>query len=1488
MRFLSCRDKEHWKVVSPHRDFDLTPCFEEGIFLPLLLATFITFALLRSWFLLTYQQVLQRSRRSSLLLNAKLVLLILAAAASSVNASLVLFAKVVVPVSAVYLLEPVAFASSIILTFCNHTRTKRASTILLIFWPTYMVVVAVWTRTMIETHYRTWPALYLKWTAVLLGWLSYTLEILGPNVGLDAGEKVEEENPIAFASIYSIWTFSWMTPLMRKGATQTIKEEDLPSLQLHDEATKLGDDLKNALENYTPWKALFVAYGGPYGAAAILKVTQDLLAFAQPQLLRMLLNYITLYQSTRSQEGRPSKYQGFGIVFLMFASSSIQTICLNQYFRRTIETGLRVRAGLITAIYDKTLALSNDERSRPSRDIINLMSVDAIRLQGTCSSAILSISAPLQITLAFISLYSLLGWASFVGIAIMLLSIPTNTWVARMSGRVQAEQMKVRDKRTRLMKEVLANIKSIKFYAWEYTFMPRILDVRNHQEVVLLKKFCFLVAGSVALWGGIPLLVSFGSFAVAAYTSSTPLTPDVIFPSISLFMLLQFPLGMISQVTSGLVEAMVSINRLTEFLKAEEVQKDARIVMERPSLKQGDVTLSIKHGGFSWSNKNDTALALEGIELVVRKGELVGCLVRSGRASLISAITGDMTRRRGDMEVFGTVAYASQGPWIMTATVRENILFFHEYDETFYNLVVEGCALGPDLALLPDGDLTEVGEKGITLSGGQRARLALARAVYARTDLVLLDDCLAAVDGHVARHVFDNIIGPNGLLSTKARILVTNSITFVRQMNRLLFLQRGIFVEQGTLQQLVYNKDSEISKLIAGHGNKHTSSDASTPTDTSGTITPNATSPVSIDPAPDAIEKLKRRQSFPRARIARITTREAISGGIRKEHKEEGGVKMEVYTEYIKAASKIGSALFLLVTASQQVASVLGNLTLRYWGEHNLEGKAGSISKYLLIYVGFSLSNILLGVASTMLLWMFCSLRSSRRLHDGMLDALFAAPLSFFETTPTGRILNLFSRDIYILDVYIAHLLRDLFYTLMVCLCTTFVIGANFPPFLILAVPLAWFYTRVTKYYLATSRELQRLGAVSRSPIVAWFSDSLAGLSTIRAFSMKNVFRRANARRIDQNQICALPGMWVNRWLAVRLEFVGVFIITTVGLLAMFTLITTGIDAGLVGLVLSYALDTTSSLSWLVRSASSVEQNIVSVERVLHQTTVAPEAPKEVPDAKPAGEWPLQGKVEFRGYATRYRPELDLVLRDISLTVASTLCSHKSREKIGICGRTGAGKSSLLLALFRIIEPASGTIYIDDIDVCKIGLQDLRSALAIVPQSPDLFEGTLRENIDPVGEYSDSDIWVALEQVHLKSYVDGLEGKLDTAVRESGSSLSSGQRQLLCFARALLKKSKILVLDEATSAVDLDTDKAIQEIVKGQAFTNVTILIIAHRLDTIMHSDRVLVMDAGKVAELDTPANLLRNPGSLFYSLSKEARLLSDTTQEQSFKGIEL
>ncbi|KAH9852113.1 metal resistance protein YCF1 [Lenzites betulinus] len=1481
----ACRgDPEGWSPASRIRPFDLTPCFEEGAILSPLLALFVLSAgavccVRRS------REARTRSKKSVWVLRAKLILLALACAASCANLILISVTRRPVVFIASYALEAAALLVSPFLVYLNHLRTRASSSLVLLFWPIYTLGIIVWARTSLTiSPVALLPVVLIRSAVVLLGLATFALECLGPEfTDEDRPEhfvKGHVESPLLTANIFSIWSFSWMDTLMQKGSSEYITEDDLPALVPSDEASALGDRLKKAMDKHSSlWVSLFLAYGGPYAVALGLKIIQDSLSFLQPQLLRWLLSYISTYQTAKASNGNPpTAIEGFSVAALMFGASLIQTVILHQYFQRTFETGMRVRSGLITAIYKKALVLSSDGRSSASGDIVNLMSVDAMRLQDLCTYGLISISGPYQITLAFISLYKILGWPAFVGIAIMIFSIPLNTVIARSLKRLQERQMKNRDKRTRLMSDLLANIRSIKLYAWENSFIRWISTVRNDQELRMLHKIGIVTSLNMSLWSGIPLLVAFSSFAVAAYASDTPLTSDRIFPAISLFMLLQFPLNMFGTVTSNIIEAMVSVKRLNAFFASDELQPDVRQTVAKDNIELGDTVVSITNGEFRW-NRDSPSPSLEDINVTVRKGELVGILGRvgAGKTSLLSAIIGEMLRTDGEVKIVGSISYAPQNPWVMSATIRDNILFSHKYDEEFYNLVLDACALRPDLALLQNGDMTEVGEKGITLSGGQRARVALARAVYARADIVILDDVLAALDSHVAKHVFDNVIGPNGLLATKARIVVTNSIHFLKHFTQIMYMRRGVILEAGTYTELISNPQCELHKLVKGHGNMTASltSGISTPFITGFSSTPSSGTGTAVESKNQDLteEKLEsvdktliRRKSFSKAVIDDTLPTRTASDGPTKEHSEQGRVKREVYLRYLEAASRMGFGAFLVAMILSQIAALLGNSTLRAWGEHNREaGDNAGAGVYLLGYGLFSLSSTLLGTMAAILIWVLCSVRSARRLHDAMLDAIMHAPLTFFELTPTGRILNLFSRDTYVVDMILARVIQNSVRTLLATAMIVVVIGYSFPLFLVAVPPLTWFYVRVMIYYLSTSRELKRLDAVSRSPIFAWFSESLNGLSTIRAFGQQQLFVSNNERRVDRNQICYLPSLSVNRWLAVRLEFVGSTIIFLAAVLAISALITTGVDAGLVGFVLSYALNTTGSLNWLVRSASEVEQNIVSVERILHYIELAPEAPWEVPGTVPEN-WPATGEVEFRQYSARYRPELDLVLKDLNVKIQGS-------EKIGIVGRTGSGKSTLLLSLFRIIEAASGAIYVDGVDISKIGLHDLRSAISIVPQSPDLFEGTIRENIDPTGASSDAEIWVALEQTHLKAFVETLQGGLDAAVKEGGSSLSSGQRQLLCFARALLRKSKILVLDEATSAVDLDTDRSIQEIIRGPQFAHVTMLTIAHRVNTILESDRVLVLDAGKVIEFDSPKNLLANKQSAFHSLAAEAGL---------------
>ncbi|KAG8790592.1 hypothetical protein FRC12_011475, partial [Ceratobasidium sp. 428] len=1088
-----CADPEGLGPVSRLRELDLTPCFERVVQSGLL-GIFLLFAAVRCL------QLVKREKRPEIedgkrLLRAKLAIgvapLVVLSCASFVI-SLVQRGQNRVA-SAPIISSATLFVASIFvsfLTYLNHTRTRRSSTILLTFWPIYILEQAVLLRTHVLIGRTHNVGFVLDCLLIGVGFVSWVFECFCPDrtkQDPDA-EPEEKELPYERANVYSRLTFGWMTPLMKLGYSRYITERDLSGLSSTDTAHALSETLSShwnqqlRSENPSLWGALLRAYGGPYAIAALIKTVRDVLSFAEPQLLRFLLAFIAAYQRG---EGEKSAFVGWAIAGVMFLLSIVQTAMLHQYFQICFVTGMRVRAGLVTAIYNKALVQATD--SQGSRgDIVNLMSVDTTRLQDLCTYGLIALSGPLQITLAFISLYNLLGWPAFVGVAIMVVSLPLNTFIARVLKKMQSEQMKNRDKRTRLMSELLNNIKSIKLYAWEDSFIQRVLTVRNEQELKMLRKIGVTTAINTTLWTGIPLLVAFGSFATAAYTGSKPLTADVIFPCISLFNLLQFPLAMFANITSQLVEAAVAVTRIRKFLLSEELQADARSVNEG-EVAEGDTVLEIQNGDFKWS-KTILEPTLQHIDLTVRKGELIGVLGRvgAGKTSLLSAVVGEMVREEGNMKVMGKIAYAPQNAWIMNATIRENILFSHRYDEDFYNTVLDACALRPDLSLFSDGDLTEVGEKGITLSGGQRARISLARTVYARADLYLLDDPLAAVDAHVARHVFDQVIGPNGLLNGKARLHVTNSVAYLDQHDSIMMLRRGIILESGTFTEIMSDPTKELAKLIAS--NKKSNQGSRTQSGTATPVNPShdmqGSSSISDETLAPSLPSLsKEKEKLPPKKLRRPTILsvrsqqrlraqlQAQAGTAQKvEHREQGNVKMSVYKRYFQASSIPGIIAYMLCMVLQQACSILSNVSLKSWGNHNQEaGGNTGVGYFLFVYGMFALASALFSFVASVLLWVFCAIKSARSLHDAMLLAVIRAPLSFFEQTPMGRIMNLFSRDQYVIDEVLIRVLGGFFRTMLVVSGIVVVVGGTFPLFLVTLIPLGYIYRVIMLYYLATS-----------------------------------------------------------------------------------------------------------------------------------------------------------------------------------------------------------------------------------------------------------------------------------------------------------------------------------------------------------------------------------------------------------------------------------
>ncbi|KAI5970206.1 YCF1 [Candida margitis] len=1531
-KMLSCSSKhEAWGPLSDKYN-DFTPCFLQGILFGVSSVLMI--------FIGSYQLVYLRNKRIKvanrvdwsfyvklLLVAIQLVFQI------SLFATHPLHQGGIIETSLV--LNVVSTVVAWLIHYLEQFKSTVPNGVLLFYWLFQIIlnlgrIVNLHLRHQFDSHFAVLVVL-----STVNAFSILIIETVFPMKPLNYLQRAKHVSPYDRANVFSRITFDWIGGLMKRGYVQFLTEKDLPPLPKSLKASTTTDDFdyywnKQPAGKKSLFWAISKAFGSQFLLGGVFKAAQDCLAFIQPQLLRLLIKFVNDY-SKSMKKGEPLPLtRGLLIAVAMFVVSIMQTACLHQYFQRAFDFGMKIKSSLTSTVYDKSLVLSNESKQESSTgDIVNLMSVDVQRLQDLSQNLQIIWSGPFQIIICLYSLHGLIGNSMWAGVAIMLIMIPLNAAIAKKQKQLQKTQMKYKDKRSRLINEILNNIKSLKLYGWEVPYLDRLNYVRNDLELTNLKRMGIFMATANFTWNLAPFLVSCSTFGVFVLTQKRSLSTDLVFPALSLFNLLSFPLAVVPMVITNIVEAQVAIGRLTKYLTSSELQDNA-VVKLPPAKEMGDVAVSIQNGTFLWSKakgEQNYKVALSNINLTAKKGQL-DCIVGkvgSGKSSIIQAILGDLYKLDGEVALHGKVAYVSQVPWIMNGTVKDNILFGHTYDAEFYNHVLKACALTVDLAILPKGDKTEVGEKGISLSGGQKARLSLARAVYARADVYLLDDPLSAVDEHVGKHLVDHVLGPMGLLRSKCKVLATNNIKVLSIADHLHLVSDGRLIEQGTYDDIMKQDNSKLKLLIDEFGKKKEDSPTPTPSTNKnvdgGKLKPDDGKDYEVKDDVN-VEDLESDCDLDIISLRRASEQPLIADDerdneeyleeveelqeededtkARKEHIEQGKVKWEVYTEYAKACGPVNVIIFLGCIVISYLVNVSSTFWLEHWSEINTKyGYNPNVAKYLGIYfllgIGYSTSSLIQNIS----LWILCTIQGSKKLHNVMAVSVIRAPMTFFETTPIGRILNRFSNDIYKIDEVIGRVFNMFFSNTVKVFVTIVVISFSTWQFVFLILPLGVLYVYYQQYYLRTSRELRRLDSVSRSPIYANFQESLVGVSTIRAYGKEARFRFLNQYRVDENMKAFNPAINANRWLAVRLEFLGSVIILGAAGLSILTLSSGHLTAGIVGLSVSYALQITQSLNWIVRMTVEVETNIVAVERCLEYSRLKSEAPEIIPDHRPPHAWPQDGEIKFEHYSTKYRPELDLVLKDINIDI-------KPREKIGIVGRTGAGKSSITLALFRIIEAFGGDINIDGIKTDTIGLYDLRHKLSIIPQDSQVFEGTIRSNLDPTDEYSDDQIWRALELSHLKEHVekmyaerdveepindnsnqprdvvheaekDRVETPLDVKITEGGTNLSIGQRQLMCLGRVLLKLnySNILVLDEATAAVDVETDQILQQTIRTE-FKDKTIITIAHRLNTILDSDRILVLEKGQVAEFDKPQELLKNKDSLFYSLCKQGGFIEE------------
>uniref|UniRef100_I2CX20 Multidrug resistance-associated protein 1 n=1 Tax=Macaca mulatta TaxID=9544 RepID=I2CX20_MACMU len=1332
-------------------------------------------------------------------------------------------------------------------------------------------------------------------------------------------ETIHDPNPCpeSSASFLSRITFWWITGLIVRGYRQPLEGSDLWSLNKEDTSEQVVPVLvknwkkecaktrkqpvkvvysskdpaqpkdsskvdaneevealivKSPQKEWNPslFKVLYKTFGPYFLMSFFFKAIHDLMMFSGPEILKLLINFVN--------DTKAPDWQGYFYTALLFVAACLQTLVLHQYFHICFVSGMRIKTAVIGAVYRKALVITNAARkSSTVGEIVNLMSVDAQRFMDLATYINMIWSAPLQVILALYLLWRNLGPPILAGVAVMVLMVPVNAVMAMKTKTYQVAHMKSKDNRIKLMNEILNGIKVLKLYAWELAFKDKVLAIRQ-EELKVLKKSAYLAAVGTFTWVCTPFLVALCTFAVyVTIDKNNILDAQKAFVSLALFNILRFPLNILPMVISSIVQASVSLKRLRIFLSHEELEPDS---IERRPVKDGGDTnsVTVRNATFTWARSDPPTL--NGITFSIPEGALVAVVgqVGCGKSSLLSALLAEMDKVEGHVAIKGSVAYVPQQAWIQNDSLQENILFGCQLEEPYYRSVIQACALLPDLEILPSGDRTEIGEKGVNLSGGQKQRVSLARAVYCNADIYLFDDPLSAVDAHVGKHIFENVIGPKGMLKNKTRILVTHSMSYLPQVDVIIVMSGGKISEMGSYQELLA-RDGAFAEFLRTYASAEQEQD---PEDNgvTGISGPGKEAKqmengmLVTDSAGKQLQRQLSSSSSYSGDVSRQhnSTAELQKDGAKKEETwklmeadkaQTGQVKLSVYWDYMKAIGLFISFLSIFLFICNHVAALASNYWLSLWTDDPIVNGTQEHTKVRLsVYgaLGISQGIAVFGYSMAVSIG---GILASRCLHVDLLHSILRSPMSFFERTPSGNLVNRFSKELDTVDSMIPEVIKMFMGSLFNVIGACIVILLATPIAAIIIPPLGLIYFFVQRFYVASSRQLKRLESVSRSPVYSHFNETLLGVSVIRAFEEQERFIHQSDLKVDENQKAYYPSIVANRWLAVRLECVGNCIVLFAALFAVIS--RHSLSAGLVGLSVSYSLQVTTYLNWLVRMSSEMETNIVAVERLKEYSETEKEAPWQIQETAPPSNWPQVGRVEFRNYCLRYREDLDFVLRHINVTI-------NGGEKVGIVGRTGAGKSSLTLGLFRISESAEGEIIIDGINIARIGLHDLRFKITIIPQDPVLFSGSLRMNLDPFSQYSDEEVWTSLELAHLKGFVSALPDKLDHECAEGGENLSVGQRQLVCLARALLRKTKILVLDEATAAVDLETDDLIQSTIRTQ-FEDCTVLTIAHRLNTIMDYTRVIVLDKGEIQEYGAPSDLLQQRG-LFYNMARDAGLV--------------
>ncbi|KAJ3241106.1 hypothetical protein HDU81_001892 [Chytriomyces hyalinus] len=1271
-------------------------------------------------------------------------------------------------------------------------------------------------------------------------------------------------------SFLSRWTFSYIDHVIRRGNRVYLGSDDWALNDDGDDsellAKRIQDSWTKELASKGPEKASLAwstlkEFRLVLAAMFFLFTFEELVILSNAQILSLILAWFK----------DPNRELGYGFVLSALLSLTIIVPALLRHVSRWIapKFGTHLRIGFIAVIYKKCMKLSISHTSS-SGYIVNLLANDLNRFEEASIFFLFIILGPLLLCIATYLIYLQIGSAAFVASGVTLLLIPAQSLISRKFGAFRRASVAPRDSRLKFVSDMLNGIMMVKLYAWEEPLIEKIDSLRR-EEIRMMRKAAILRAINLSLYqtfSCIAELFAFGSY----FLMGGVLTPQKVFTTVALLQSLRWNMGL--RFPSSLqfsTEAMVSFRRIQAFLLLPEIEQtlghqsseseDQKTLIRFENCSLGWAESPLASASEATAQRTgdqksaDVKLILKNITLDVSEGKMVAVVgpVGAGKSSLLNAILREMHCISGTMFTRPNlrIAYAAQMPWILSGTIRENILFGMPLDEDKMKKVIYACALERDLELFEDGLDTVVGERGITLSGGQKSRVALARACYSDADLILMDDPLSAVDAKVGRHIFDHCI--NGHLKGRARILVTHQLQYLSTSDSVLLLENGSISAFGSYDE-VQRTTSSFSKIMHEYS----------------LDTARETSETEVQDAADAIS-LKKRKSATAAGISAAKKDEAAGAVQIKEEAAKGSVSLNVYRSYFQAGSSLFvAALVFLAFVAGQILLIMTDWWMGQWSSQTEERQKDA--KWGGAFVGFVLVAVFVIVTRSLAFFVIC-LRSSLALSQEVVQSVFAAEMRFFIENPTGRIINRMSSDLNRVDENLPWTLFD-FMTTTISSLATFILACYFLPVVLVSTPFLGFtFYFLRLRYVTASRQIKREEAITRSPIYATIPATLEGLSTVRAFGAETRFVENLVKLQNDNTRLAMLYLAVGKWLGMRLDLVSslfsvLVVFTAVGISRVPSL---QISSATAGLVLTYSLNLVGVMQWAFRQSAETENLMTAAERVIEYTKIPPERQPPSPISPPSN-WPSNGELVVRDLTLNYPPSEKRVLKDVNFTIPGG-------STVGIVGRTGSGKSSLLQALFRLVTPG-GTISIDGVDTSKLGLSTLRSSMSIIPQDPFCFRGSVRFNLDPTSEHTDDALWAAIRSVQLHAMIDALPGKLDSFISENGGNWSVGERQLLCLARAILKASRVFVMDEATSAVDMNTDALINKVLRDAdgAFKGVTTLTIAHRLNTVIDYDYILVLDDGKLVEFGEPASLLEkacNEEDAFFS-----RLVRDTGDE--------